>query len=126
MAYPLLILTLTQFLFKGAYNGHYNNIKENDIDNLRKLCADLEGLAQDMAEASANYDKAIKVRIMELKSEGMPVSICEKVARGDCHKQLLEKELSIALFKIQNTKIECCRASLMGYQSINKNLSEVV
>ena len=96
-----------------------------DIDNLRRLCQDLEQLAHDMATAIAEYDKAIRKRMLELKSDGMAVSICEKVAKGDCHKELLDKELKTALFKIQSTKIECCKASLMGYQSINKHLSEV-
>lgn len=98
---------------------------EADIHNLRQLCHDLEKLAGDMAQAIADYDKALKKRILELKSDGMAVSICEKVARGDCHQELLDKELKSALFKIQNTKIECCKASLMGYQSINKHLQEV-
>ena len=73
----------------------------------------------------ANYDKALKKRIIELKSEGKPTTIVEKIAKGDCHKELLDKELADTLYKIQNTKIDCCRASLMGYQSINKNLDQI-
>lgn len=97
----------------------------NLIDDLRRLCNDLEPLAINMAESIAMYDKAIRTRIIELKADGTQTTICEKIAKGDCHKQLIDKELNIALYKIKNTKIECARASLNGYQSINKHLSEV-
>jgi len=98
---------------------------QSDINNLRYLCNDLESYAQRMAQGIADYDKALKIKMLELRSAGMAVSMIEKTAKGDCHKECLEKELGIALFKIQNTKIEACKSSLMGYQSINRHLSDV-
>jgi len=95
------------------------------IDNLRQLSSELEPLVYDMANATGEYDKALAVKIIELKAKGTATTICEKLARGECYKDLVKKELAIALYKIKIKKIDCAQSSLNGYQSVNKHLDKL-
>ena len=53
-----------------------------------------------------------------------PTTIIEKVAKGICWKECLEKDLAETQYKVNLEKADIIKAQLNGYQSINRYLSE--
>jgi len=94
----------------------------NDIKELKILYRDLESFAIRKANGLGNYRKAIQEESLKLKSDGMSISLIKDVARGNCYKQAIERDLSASLYQIQNTKIDIKKACMNGVQSINRGL----
>jgi hypothetical protein len=93
---------------------------------LEKGRGELEEKAIHKANTIMNYDKQLALAIIRLKEEaGLAVSVCEKVAKGECSKFRYEMEVATELYKVVNTKLECIKAELNGLQSVNRHLSEV-
>ena len=93
----------------------------------------LDTLAREKAIYAANYDKAIAITIMKLNA-GKPIklgdeviespakSIMEKLAKGICYNERLDMDVAEANYKSQVQKLDCVKAELNGYQSMNRHL----
>lgn len=96
---------------------------EQKIGLLEKGRDGLEPLAHNKAQALSDYDKALKIAILTLREKGnLPVTLIEKVAKGECHLSRRAMDLADALYKIQIVKMDAVQAELNGYQSINRHL----
>ena len=77
------------------------------------------------ADAMSNYDKEMSIAVAQLKSEGEPVSIIDKKAKGMCHAELHAKILAEEMLKAHYSKLDRLKAQLNGLQSMNRHLAEV-
>lgn len=88
-------------------------------------CVDLlEELADKKALSLAEYDKQLAIKILLLKEEH-PVTLVEKLAKGECSDYRYTMEYATARYKLTLTKIESYQAILNGWQSTNKYLDVV-
>lgn len=108
---------------------------QSKIEELRKGRQLLKDRAEQKAIAMADYDRSLAIIILKLKNgvpmefEGEkvvnpPVSVIEKIAKGMCWNQKLEKEKAEASYKAGITSMESLKAELNGLQSINRYLEE--
>ena len=81
----------------------------------------LDELADKKAVASMEYDKQMAVAVLKLK-ENNPVTIVDKLARGECADYKYTMEYAEARYKLTMSKIESYKAILNGWQSINRYL----
>ena len=95
---------------------------EKLIDAIREEGANSVSLIQAKAESARVYDKAIAVRSVELRSEGVPATLIEKQAKGDASQLLSEKIVAEESLKAHFNRIDYLKAQLNGFQSINRHL----
>ncbi len=81
-----------------------------------------EGLINTKATTSADYDKQVAKAILTLKANGHPVSIIDKLARGECADALVAKILAEEMLKAHYAKMDRIKAQLNGLQSIYRHL----
>lgn len=104
---------------------------ESKIELLEKERLRLFKAAQHKAKTVGDYDKALALTMLKLKNgiikefEGISIdnvtaTTVEKIARGICWQEALNKEEGEALYKSLLTNIDCIRAELNGLQSVNK------
>ena len=74
------------------------------------------------AEAMMNYDKAIAVRSLELKDDGMAVTLIEKQAKGDASQLLRDKVVAEDSLKAHFARIQYLQTQQNGFQSIFRHL----
>ena len=98
---------------------------EEKIKLLEKGRQTLAIKAKEKAEAIAEYDKKMAKTIIQMKNEGMPITLIERIAKGICWKEKLAKELAEAEYKNATVKMEAVMAELNGYQSINRYLEKM-
>jgi len=98
---------------------------EEKIKLLEKGRQTLAIKAKEKAEAIAEYDKKMAKTIIQMKNEGMPITLIERIAKGICWKEKLTKELAEAEYKNATVKMEAVMAELNGYQSINRYLEKM-
>jgi len=98
---------------------------EEKIKLLEKGRQTLAIKAKEKAEAIAEYDKKMAKTIIQMKNEGMPITLIERIAKGICWKEKLTKELAEAEYKNATVKMEAVMAELNGYQSINRYLEKI-
>ncbi len=84
----------------------------------------LDELADKKALSISEYDKQLAIKILELK-ENNPVTIVEKLAKGQCSDYRYTMDYAEARYKLTISKIESYKAILNGWQSINKYLQIV-
>ena len=105
------------------------------IKELEEGRQSLQEAAFKKAQSAADYEKRLAVTILKLRNgvkmaledteiENPPVTILERVARGICWEALLEKDKNEAFYKNIIQNLECIKAELNGFQSINRFLSE--
>ena len=88
-------------------------------------CIDLlEDLADKKAVSLAEYDKQMAIKMLLLK-EKHPVTLVEKLAKGDCSDYRYTMEYATARYKLTLAKIESYQAILNGWQSTNRYLDVV-
>ena len=106
------------------------------IEELRKGRKLLQERAEAKAIAISEYDRAITVTILKLKSgqmmeldgekvENPQTTIIEKIAKGICWKERLEMEKAEAMYRNAVSGMNSLQAELNGMQSLNRHLSEV-
>jgi len=96
--------------------------KIRQLETGRKIIAER---AEQKATAIANYDRVMAVTILRLRESGdVPVTLIDKVARGECFEQRLAMELAEGMYKSAISGIDSIRAELSGYQSIFKFMDE--
>jgi len=107
--------------------------KIRELDDQRNL---LEEYSQTKAVTSAEYDKELAKTIILLKNgkefdlDGVKIlnpltTITEKIAKGICWEQALNKDIAESKYKNQTELIEIIKAQLNGYQTIQRHLSHI-
>jgi len=79
-------------------------------------------LIQAKADACRVYDKAIAVRSVELRAEGVPATLIDKQSKGDASQLLSEKIVAEESLKAHFCRIDYLKAQLNGFQSVNRHL----
>ena len=106
---------------------------EGRIQVMAKARASLNELASSKANTCVHYEKKLAITLLRLKNgdiptwEGqavdkIPATIMSKVAQGMCHESKLEAELAESAYKSHVIKLDCMKAELNGYQSVNRHL----
>jgi len=110
-------------------------LMNDKIKSIEEFRNSLEQLAINKATALSEYEKQLAKTIIQLKNGGEvevdgliykdpPITLTEKIARGACWKESLEKERAEGRYKACITNISALEAQLNGYQSINRYLAE--
>jgi hypothetical protein len=95
------------------------------INELNDNVPKIEQFAKKRAQAIADYEVAIGKEMVGLRSkEKMPVSMIEKVAKGNCYLAKIEMEKCDTLYKGFIKKLDVMCAVLNGYQSMNRYLDK--
>lgn len=93
--------------------------------------------AKNRAEAIANYEKVLAITIIKLRNgveleldsnkiKDPPTTIIEKISRGICWKESLEKDKTEAEYRNAIAGMKAIEAELNGFQSINRYLDNTV
>jgi len=105
---------------------------KNIADEIEKKIRELElgrkiigERAEKKAIAIAGYDKALAIKIITLKNEGTPLSIVDKIARGECWQEKLEMEKAEGMYRAATSNIQSICAELSGWQSIFRFLDKI-
>ena len=105
------------------------------ILELRTARDELKNMGEAKAQTIAEYDKAMATTLVKLKNgvsfqvdnttiANPPATIMDKIARGICWKEALEKERAEAGYKSLITAINAIQSEINAYQSINRHLDE--
>lgn len=109
---------------------------ENKILELDVFLEKLKNVGEIKSKTIVEYDKTITITLLKLRNglitelDGIKIinpqtTILEKLAKGICFKESLEKEKADVAYKSLLTTIEAIEAQLNGYQSINRHLKEI-
>ena len=96
----------------------------------------LHQLAREKATTESKYDKALCITLIRLKQgaeleidthkiQHPPVSIMDKIAKGYCWKEKLDRDTAEGLYKATVSNISALESQMTGFQSINKFLREI-
>lgn len=113
------------------------------IKRLGELCADIDDIGEEKANAIANYDISLAVAMAKLARgvinhievkdgenvnlpENIPATVAKDYAKGLCREERFKLENATNKYKGLLTKIEALQASLNGKQSIFRHLSHEV
>lgn len=93
---------------------------KNNI-NLQHAIEELPELINNRAQAEREYEIALSHKILELKTEGLPITVIPKVAAGDKVVSDLKFQLNLAteLIKIQYAKLKSYETAINSYQSMH-------
>ncbi len=80
-------------------------------------------LILDKAEKMRLYDKAIAVKELKLKNEGMAIGLINHQAKGDASQLMCEMIVAQESLKAHWQRITYLLAQLNGWQSIYRNLT---
>lgn len=97
------------------------NLKIVELENLKK---ELPSLAQKKSEAMVTYEKELAKQTLTL-SFNNPVSIVDKLAKGNCADLKGQMDLAECMYKNALKIIDITTSQMMGFQSIQKHLSEI-
>jgi len=108
------------------------------IKRLDELCADIDDIGEEKANAIANYDVSLAVAMAKLARgkismiegealpESIPATVAKDYAKGLCKEERFKLENATNKYKGLLTKIDALEASLNGKQSIFRHLSHEV
>ena len=100
---------------------------EEKILLLERGRMELQKRAERVAQAIADYDKALSETILVLKHEDeLNATLIGQVARGKCWKERLAMELAEREYSNATKGLACIEAEMCGWQSINRYLSTEV
>jgi hypothetical protein len=103
------------------------------IEELETMRQELKVKGQKKAEAIADYEKQLAKILIRLRNHDIftldgntihdpPVSIMEKVAKGLCWREALDKDVAETRYKSLVKEIDVVLAQMNGLQSINRYL----
>lgn len=95
------------------------------LNELEGQKAEIKKAIQDKVNAQVGYDKALAMEILKLREKGLPISIVEKVAKGEIWAMTLDLERAEGVLKGVESNIRSTQAQINGLQSINRFFSEV-
>lgn len=96
----------------------------NDLERRRKR---LEAFVKSevLPQAMADYDEALDIAIVQLRSEGVKTTLVEKRAKGRCKDQLFKLKKAEIAYKTAVNMLKAVEVQLGGYQSVFKQFSEM-
>jgi len=92
------------------------------IGKIEKTLDTIKEYADKKATTIAEYEKALSIAVLRLKTEGEYVSVIDRLARGDCWKQKLEADKAESYYRNAIKGLEAFEAILNGWQSIFRHL----
>ena len=84
----------------------------------------IEDLGVQKAKALTAYDKAMAIQTLELRPDH-PVTILERIVKGECENEMLEKSIAESAYKSCITIIEARKAQLNALQSLFKQQEDM-
>ena len=81
--------------------------------------------AKEAAETELQYDREMARAVMELKEEGTPATLIDKLARGKCAEIRYKANLAELTYKACIKSLEAQQTQISALQSITKYQSEV-
>lgn len=107
--------------------------KIQQLDNLYK---EINLAGEEKAKAVSDYEKHLAKTVIRLRNNdsfnidgniisGPPVSIIDRIAKGLCWQESMNKDLAETKYKCLIKQIDIILAQLNALQSINKYLKEV-
>ncbi len=87
-------------------------------------CEKLDELGEAKAQSQMDYEKTLAIATLKLKGEH-PVTIMDKIVKGDCVEQLYNKIVAESKYKVCIIKIEARKSQLNAYQSLFKHQEAV-
>ena len=108
-------------------------LMQNLIGDLVKMGVSYQAVVGNRAGTSAEYDRSIAKTMIELKNGKAfeigdtivvnPIaSNIERLAKGICWKQKLDRDTAEGLYKTYFAKLDALKVAINGCQSIKKNL----
>ena len=108
---------------------------KNKIEQLEEHRLLLKDSAFAKADSAGDYEKHLAITIVRLRNgaemalEGTivknpPVSVLLPISKGICWEKAIKRDKDEALYKVYIQTLECLRAELNGFQSMNRFLSE--
>lgn len=97
----------------------------NSAKRIEKGVDILTSKAKAYVEAERTYRVALATEIVKLKTDGMPVTIINDVARGNVADLKFNRDLAEEEYKTCKEMLEGLRAELTGLQSILRVQTEV-
>ena len=88
---------------------------------LQNAIEEIPDLVNKKAEAERDYEIALSHKILELKTQGNPITIIPKIASGDkvvCELKF-KYNLATELLKIQYVKLKSFEVAINSYQSMH-------
>ena len=92
-----------------------------EIEAVRKA---IKPRGEALAHAQVDYDYAIAKKILEMR-ENYPVTIVEKLARGECITERRALTVAESGYKSCTTNLQALMAILNAYQSLNRHQQEL-
>lgn len=92
---------------------------------LEKASKEIFGMADTKAEAEREYRKALAKRIMELRAQGLPATICSDVARGEVADLKFNRDLSDGKFKAAIESLGAIKVQASMMQTIHKRYDNI-
>ncbi len=99
----------------------YERIQERK-NHLTALCKLLDEYGEGKGQAFVDYKGARAKAILNLKTEGTPVTIVKDIADGRCKDALFKSEVADSAYKSLIVKIQAAIVILNATQSQNKYL----
>lgn len=81
--------------------------------------------SQELPTTERDYQIQKEKACADMKSKGMTIGEIDKQIKGRCSDQLFARDVAVIKFKAMQARIGILKAQLNGFQSINKNLSEL-
>ena len=81
--------------------------------------------AEAKAIAIAEYDKVLAIEILKLRMDGTPISIIEKIAKGNCWEARLELEKAEGMYKAATSGMSSLETEVCAWQSIFRHLDNL-
>jgi len=94
------------------------------IDLIGQECNKLYDFGTEKAKSAVAYDKECAIATLKLKPDH-PVTIIDKLVKGECVGQLYDKMVAESMYKSCITIIEARKAQLNALQSLFKVQDEI-
>jgi hypothetical protein len=95
------------------------------VNELERQKAEFKDAITAKVNAQVEYDKALAAEIVKLRCQDNPVSIVEKIAKGNIWQFTLAMETAEAMLKAKESNTRSTQAQLNGLQTIAKNFGEL-
>ena len=98
---------------------------QRTIKKIEHTLETIKEYADRKAETIAEYEKAVSIAAIRLKTKGESVSVIDRLARGECWREKLEADKAESYSRNAVKGLEAYEAILNGWQSIFRHLEKV-
>lgn len=97
----------------------------DDRERVTKSIKVLWELARKKAKSEMEYRKGLEIEIMQLKTEGMSVTLIGDLSRGKCAELKYQRDLAEAEYKVAVASLSALETSISALQTISKYQSDI-